>query len=225
MASDLLTAAQQQALTEQLQNDPRIGRNTGRLSGGMTAAQLRALGYNVPDGFTYTWGGRSGYGQLQDEKRSAFETAAPYIAAGMGTVGGLGALGAIPGIAGVGAAPTAAAEVAGIDSAIGGMGSDGWGAAGGGGALGGLRKVGEALTGKALADTADGGFDWTKLIPIGLGAASAIRGATRGPTQSEQALSKMMASAQNRVDTMEPTFQALAKMVGSQLPDYTKAKG
>jgi len=106
--------------------------------------------------------------------------------------------------------------------------SMGTSAAGGGGLLGGLKKVGNALigrTGKQIADEAKGdGFDWTKLIPLGLSTASAIRGATRGPTQGELALDKMMASAQNRVDTMEPTFQALAKMVQSQLPDYTKGR-
>ena len=150
---------------------------------------------------------------------------------GLGTGGGGG--GALAGGAAFDAAPVGATGIVPGLAGAGGPAGYAPGAASGGGLLGGLKKVGNALIGRKtgnqnqgnqIANESQGGFDWTKLIPLGLGAASAIRGATRGPTQGEQALSKMMASAQNRVDTMEPTFQALAKMVQAQLPDYTKGQ-
>jgi hypothetical protein len=154
---------------------------------------------------------------------------AAIAGAAVGTAGLGGMFSGAPGAFGLGggaAAAAPAAEIAGIDAAIGGMGAGGWApAAAGGGFLGGLRKVGEVLAGgKKLTDQAsgDGKFDWTKLIPLGLGAASAIRGATRGPTASEQALQTMLGSAQARVDAQEPIFRALTTMAHSQLPDYTK---
>lgn len=176
--------------------------------GGATAATLGATG-----GF-----GASGY--------------LPGFLGGAGGGGGTGA--ALAGGAAFDAAPAGATGIVpGLAGAGGAAGYAPGAAAGSGGFLGGLKKVGNALIGRKtgnqnqgdqIANESQGGFDWTKLIPLGLASASAIRGATRGPTPGELALDKMMASAQNRVDTMEPTFQALAKMVQAQMPDYTKGQ-
>lgn len=134
-------------LQAQMRADPRLRAIVDRQrTGSLTAEQLRQYGYQVPDGYHYAFGGRSGYGTLMDDKRSLLETSAPYISIGAGAVAGAGAAGMVPGIGGVsggGAAGGAAAEVAGIDKAVGGMGVGGWGAEAGaaGGAGNALKKM------------------------------------------------------------------------------------
>jgi hypothetical protein len=99
-------------LQEQIRSDPRVQAIVQqRRQGALTDAELRQLGYDVPDGYHYAFGGRAGNGTLMDDKRGFMETAAPIAAIGMGALAGAGALGAVPGIGGLsaGAAPSTAA--------------------------------------------------------------------------------------------------------------------
>lgn len=125
-------------LQAQMRADPRIKAIVAqRRSGALSAAELRAMGYDVPDGYHYTFGGRAGMGTLMDNERGFIEKAAPITAIGMGAVAGAGAAGAIPGIGGVGAGGSgAAAGVAGVEGAI----NSAQGGAAGGGLLGWLKN-------------------------------------------------------------------------------------
>ncbi len=83
----------------QLRADPRIQAIVAqRRAGALSDAELRSLGYDVPDGYHYTFGGRAGNGTLMDNKQSWVEKGYPAMAAGA-AAGGL----AIAGAAGPGA--------------------------------------------------------------------------------------------------------------------------
>lgn len=70
---------------------------------------MRELGYEVPDGYHFVWGGRAGYGSLMDNQRSWLERNAPYISAAMfAAAGGVALAGAATG-AGTGAGAGAGA--------------------------------------------------------------------------------------------------------------------
>jgi len=84
----------------------RRGPNGGVRNGSLTAQQLRAMGFDVPDGYTYVFGGRAGYGTLMDNRRGFVERAAPVAAIGMGTVAG--GLAVAPAVAGTTAGTVAA---------------------------------------------------------------------------------------------------------------------
>lgn len=133
-----MTPAEMRAMQAQLRTDPRVRALQTRGNGAITSTQLQALGYQVPDGFHYSWGGRAGQGSLLDNQQHWLESGGPAIV--MGTVAGAGALGGVPGIAGVGSGGGAAAgggaafdvatnSAAGIDS-IAGMGVNGGGGMG-----------------------------------------------------------------------------------------------
>jgi len=109
-------------LQAQLRADPRVQAIVQqRRTGGLSDAELRQLGYQVPDGYHYVFGGRAGMGTLMDNERGLMEKAAPIAAIGMGTLAGVGALGGIPGIAGIGAgaAPSTAASAGAAGSTTG----------------------------------------------------------------------------------------------------------
>ena len=226
-------------------SDPRIqAAKRQRPSGSMDASELRALGYDVPDGYRFVWGGRAGYGTLMDNKRGFIEKAAPVTAIGMGAAAGLGAAGAIPGIGG-----SAAGSATGVNAGVGSLGASGLpggaaygaaasapGAAGGlGAALGGGSLLGKVLTGLK------------NYLPLGLAGVSAYKGLTQGPTDAENQLNEILGIAKNRVSASEPLFnelnasamgdadrmrsrqaqadpmfEMLSKMTRSQMPRYTR---
>lgn len=77
------------ATTAQIRSDPRIQdvvqkNRTGRI----LAKDLQALGFDVPDGYSFSFGGRAGYGTLMDDKRGLAEKLAPVIALGLGAAAG-----------------------------------------------------------------------------------------------------------------------------------------
>jgi hypothetical protein len=114
-------------ITQAMRADPRVqAMRTAQGNGRLSTEQIRALGFEVPDGYTFAWGGRSGYGSLMDDKRSLLEKGAPYISAAMfAAAGGIGLAGAgsaagASGAAGAGGGSTGAA--AGATGAAGGLG-------------------------------------------------------------------------------------------------------
>ena len=100
-------AVDTRALQTQMRADPRIkaliaGKGMGRILG----ADLQKLGYDVPEGYSYTFGGRAGYGTLMDDKRGIIEKAAPIIA--IAAAAAAGGMALAPATAAGSAAPAAA---------------------------------------------------------------------------------------------------------------------
>ena len=78
-----------------MRNDPRLqAARQANPTGRIRTEEIRALGYDVPDGYSYAWGGRAGPGSLLDNKQSWVEKGYPAIAiAAAATAGAAGAFG------------------------------------------------------------------------------------------------------------------------------------
>lgn len=230
-----------QGLAAQIRSDPRVQaivqqRRSGRLS----AAELRQLGYQVPEGYAFSFGGRAGLGTLMDGEQSWFEQGYPAIA--IGTVAGLGAAGALPGFGASGAAASAEGTAAGLGqygadvaaanqfapmaalpsaqavpasvamNAVPGAATS----AGIGGTAAGVGGAGSAIS-RFLGD---GNLrDLAGLGVAGLGAVNGLR--TPSATAS---LERMLGLAEQRVTDSKPLFDALNTMAMAGLPKYARGE-
>lgn len=211
-------------LSGQIQTDPRIRaivqeRKAGRLS----TAELRAMGFNVPDGYTFAFGGRSGYGNLLDDQQSWFESGWPAIAIGA-TAGGLGLAGMTGGTAGTAAASGNAAAApsagtlmgtGGFDGAIGTPAMSSAGAAGGAAPLGGYTAAagGGASLGKQIADKV--------LTPQGIASlATAIPSliANSGGVEDDPNVKALMEMALKRQQRADPLHESVVNLANAMLP-------
>ena len=206
-----------------LRADPRIQalrRQSGQ--GNLTAEQLRQMGFDVPDGYHYVWGGRAGYGTLMDNKRSFVEKAVPIAAIGMGTVAGLGAAGVIPGF---GAASTPAAAAAGApgyvpQSMIGRNVPTGITPPPGGAGGGGVPNAAGQIA-RTVAGAADGKADYLSAAIAALAGLPGVLG-NKGQSDEERALMEQARQMQelqaNRIRSQNPLFDAVTKLAMQRLP-------
>ena len=219
-------------LVTQMRADPRLkAMATGK--GGIRAVkgpQLRALGYDVPDNYTFTVGGRSGAGSLSDGTRDFMERWAPRIAVGMGAVAGAGAAGAIPGIGGAGGGGSlASAGAVGSapayvpESMVGmGLGGAGTGAVSAADFLG-AKPSAVGNIAKTVAGAASEANPWVKAALAALSGVPALIAANKNEPSAEERtmqdqLRQMLAGQQKRVDYQNPLFQAVTQLAMSRQP-------
>ncbi len=202
-------------LQEQMRADPRIRAIVDqRRTGALSAVELRAFGYDVPEGYHYTFGGRAGYGTLMDDKRSFAEKAAPIGAIAAGAVAGLGATGAIPGIAGVGGGARVGNVNGVIDKAIGGI------------------SPGDVSTklGGGILDYFKDPKNLLNLAPI-IGALAANRGGGGNLNggmgddflkNAYEDSKKRQAMIDTRYQRVDPLHQAITQLAMNRLPDSVR---